>query len=133
MRVCLDSNVLVSAFATRGLAADVMRVVLAEHELLVPQVVLVEVRRVLERKIRLPAATVDAILSLLESQTVVPKPKNSGAIPVRDPDDAWVLASAIAGQADLLVTGDADLLDVANKTSMAILSPREFWELLRTK
>ena len=35
MRVLLDTNVLASAAATRGLCADVLRVVLAEHELVV--------------------------------------------------------------------------------------------------
>jgi hypothetical protein len=33
VRVCLDTNVLVAAFATRGLCADVLRTVIAEHEL----------------------------------------------------------------------------------------------------
>jgi predicted nucleic acid-binding protein len=47
MRVCLDTNVLVAAVATRGLAADVLRLTLAEHDLLVPEVVLTELRRVL--------------------------------------------------------------------------------------
>tara|TARA_Y100000590_G_C15710915_1_gene1010249 strand:+ start:1307 stop:1432 length:126 start_codon:yes stop_codon:yes gene_type:complete len=40
MKVFLDTNVLVSAFATRGLCADVMRVILTEHELLIGEVVL---------------------------------------------------------------------------------------------
>ena len=131
MRVCLDSNVLVSAFATRGLAADVLRATLAEHELLVPEVVLVEVRRVLERKIRLPAATIAAIDQLLRSQTLVPKPPSTLKTPVRDPDDAWVLASAVAGGADILVTGDADLLAAAKDASLPVVSPRSFWERLR--
>ena len=35
MKVLLDTNVLVSAFATRGLCADVLRLVLTEHEMVV--------------------------------------------------------------------------------------------------
>ena len=57
MKVFLDTNVLVSGFATRGLCADVIRLVLAEHELLTAEVVLDEVRRVLLRKIRPIACT----------------------------------------------------------------------------
>jgi hypothetical protein len=34
VKVFLDTNVLVSGFAARGLCADVMRLVLAEHELI---------------------------------------------------------------------------------------------------
>ncbi len=133
MRVCLDSNVLVSGFATRGLAADVVRVTLAEHELLVPEVVLSEVARVLKRKVGLPPETVAAVEQLLRAQIVVPKPAERSALVVRDPDDAWVLASAVAGGADVLVTGDADLLSVGNAAPLPILTPRAFWERLRAE
>jgi predicted nucleic acid-binding protein len=47
LRGFLDTNVLVSAFATRGLCADVLRHVLTEHELLTGEVVLAELRRAL--------------------------------------------------------------------------------------
>ena len=130
MRVCLDTNVLVAAFATRGLCADVTRVVLAEHELITGEVVLTELREVLVRRIKLPVAIVDDILALLRDQDVVQKPKQPSDVPVRDPDDRWILASATAGQADVLVTGDQDLLDVADKAPLPILNPRGFWDLL---
>jgi predicted nucleic acid-binding protein len=48
---------------------------------------------------------------------------------VRDPDDLWVLASAIEGDADALVTGDQDLLAVADIAPLPIVTPREFWEM----
>lgn len=131
MKVCLDSNVLVSAFATRGLASDVLRVVLAEHELLVPVVVLDEVERVLREKFQLPPATLSLAKQVLESQTLVPRPPTVLAVAIRDPDDAWVLASAAAGAADLLITGDTDLLSIASQSPIPILSPRAFWEQLR--
>jgi putative PIN family toxin of toxin-antitoxin system len=131
MKVCLDSNVLVSAFATRGLAADALRVVLAEHELLVPRVVLDEVDRVLRDKFQLPPPVLALARQVLESQTIVPRPAAILPVSVRDPDDAWVLASAVAGGADLLVTGDADLLSAAPQSPIPILTPRAFWEHLR--
>ncbi len=131
MKVCLDSNVLVSAFATRGLAADVLRVVLAEHELLVPVVVFDEVERVLRDKFQLPPAALSLAKQVLEGQTAVSRPPNLLSLVIRDPDDAWVLASAVAGAADLLITGDADLLSVAAHSPIPILTPRAFWEQLR--
>lgn len=131
MKVCLDSNVLVSAFATRGLAADVLRVVLAEHELLVPTVVLLEVERVLRGKFLVPPGAWALAQQVLESQTIIERPDAPLAIAVRDPDDLWVLASAVAGGADMLVTGDADLLAVAAEAPIPILTPRAFWDRLR--
>lgn len=133
MRVFLDTNVLVAAFATRGLCADVTRVVLAEHQLITGEVVLVELREVLGRRIKLPVATIDDIVALLRDQEVVPKPRKPSEVPVRDPDDRWILASATAGRADVLVTGDQDLLDVADKAPLPILNPRGFWNLLSKK
>ena len=130
MRVFLDTNVLVAAFATRGLCADVTRVVLAEHQLITGEVVLTELRAVLVRRIKLPHTTIEDIVALLRDQEVVPKPRKPSEIPIRDPDDRWILASATAGRADVLVTGDRDLLDVADKASLPILDPRGFWNLL---
>lgn len=131
MKVFLDTNVLVSAFATRGLCADLLRHVLAGHELLVAEVVLSELRRVLGEKLGLPAAVVNEIEDLLREQHVIPKPSAPSLLPVRDPDDRWVVASALAGGADVLVTGDQDLLALRAGAPLRILDPRGFWTLLR--
>jgi hypothetical protein len=64
---------------------------------------------------------------VLESQTIVPRPAAPPPGPVRDPDDAWVLASAVAGAADLLATGDTDLLNAAPQSPLPILTRRAFW------
>ena len=131
MKICLDTNVLVSAFATRGLAADVLRVVLAEHELLVSELILIEFRRALEKKIRAPADRIAFAEQVLRAQTMIPEVAALASPKVRDPADARVLASAVAGGAEVLVTGDADLLTVAASSPIPILSPRELWEHLR--
>ena len=55
MRVFLGINVLVGALATRGVCADVLRVVLAEHTLVTSEVVLRELIRALRTRIKLPA------------------------------------------------------------------------------
>ena len=130
MRVFLDTNVLVAAFATRGLCPDVVRVVLAEHQLITAEVVLTELRAVLIRRITLTHATVEDMLALLRDQEVVPKRPKPSDLPIRDPGDRWILASAMAGRADVLVTGDRYLLDVAGKAALPIVDPRGFWDLL---
>lgn len=130
MRVFLDTNVLVSAFTTRGLSADVLRLVLSEHTLVTGEVNLEEFRRVLRTRMDAPVAIVDEAEQLLREQEVVPKPAVPSSVDIRDPDDAWILASAVAGSADVIVTGDRDLLSLGS-TPMRILSPRDFWELNR--
>ncbi|MBI4461085.1 MAG: putative toxin-antitoxin system toxin component, PIN family [Acidobacteria bacterium] len=132
MRVFLDTNVLVAAFATRGLCADVLREVLTAHELLVGEAVLAELERALTRRLRLPASVVEEILQFLREHEVVPKSKAPAAFPIRDPADRWILASALEGHADVLITGDRDLLDIA-QAPLRILDPRAFWELARRR
>ena len=132
MRVFLDTNVLVAAFATRGLCADVLRTVLTEHELILGEVVLSELRRVLTRKLRVPPEGLRAVEAVFEGITPVPKPKKASILEIRDAADRWVLATAEAAGADVLVTGDEDLLSVAGESALRIVSPRAFWEILRT-
>lgn len=130
MRVFFDTNVLVSAFATRGLCADLFRHVLAEHEVLVGEVVLAELERVLRQKIKLPAVLVSEVESMLREHSVVPRPKAHLALGLADRSDEWVVASATAGQAEVLVTGDVGLLGLASPP-LPIISPRGLWERFR--
>lgn len=132
MRVFLDTNVLVSAFATRGLSADVVRLVLAEHELIVGQIVLDELRRVLEQKIGLSESAVEEALGILEEHRVVPTAGTDPGVEVADPSDERVLATALEAGAEVLVTGDRDLLSVKDQVQdLRILDPRGFWEEVR--
>ena len=90
-----------------------------------------EFERALTRKLKLPADQIAAAKAVLAATELITKPMKPSQVPVRDPADRWVLASAIAGHAEVLVTGDDDLLSVADKTPVLILSPRAFWERLR--
>jgi putative PIN family toxin of toxin-antitoxin system len=86
---------------------------------------------VLTKRFKATAAQVDVIAQLRRDQTVIPKPAALLSLKVRDPDDAWVLASAVVGGADLLVSGDQDLIVLANRAPLPILSPRDAWSRLR--
>lgn len=132
MRVFLDTNVLVSAFTTRGLCADLLRLALAEHELLSGEVILEELQQVLIERFHIPRPVNEGIIELLRSQAVIiPKPEYPATVGVRDPDDEWVIASALRGKADVLVTGDKDMLVLKRVGEMPIHDPRGFWEILK--
>ena len=131
MRVFLDTNVLVSAFAGRGICADLFRYVLAEHDLLVGEVVLIELERVLLGRIKVPQQTIVDIERLLRDQHLVQKPSRHLSLGLRDVDDEWIVASAVAGEAEALVTGDTDLLDEKTRMPVPVYSPREFWQHVR--
>lgn len=128
MRIFLDTNVLVSAYTARGLCAELLELILTDPQcsLLTGEVNLSELRSVLRRRpFRVPPALIAEIERELKDQIIVPKPGHPADHPVRDLSDRWVLASAIAGHADLLVTGDKDLLDITEQTSLPIITPRQ--------
>jgi len=131
MRVFLDTNVLVAAFATRGICADLFRAVLLEHDLITGEPVLQELNRVLLRKLKFPEAQTREIILFLRNQAEVAKPKKAAAWPESDADDRWIVAAAIEGKAEVLVTGDRDLLEAKGQSGIRIVSPRGFWQLLK--
>jgi len=130
VKIFLDTNVLVSAYTARGICADLLRYILAEHELLTGEVNLLELRRVLKDRFQAPVEIIETIEAELRDETIIPKPTKPSPIPIRDPD-RWVLASAVDGQAHLLVTGDEDLLAIADQASLTIVDPRGCWDRLR--
>jgi len=131
VRVFLDTNVLASAVAARGICADVLQVALSEHELVVGESVLAELHRVLQDKFRVTVDLADETDAFLRREAQVIAEGARLEITVRDADDLAVLAEAVAGGVDVLVTGDRDLLELESPMALRILSPRGFWDLLR--
>ncbi len=131
MRVYFDTNVLVSAFTARGLCADLLRFVLAEHELVTGEVNIEELERTLRDRFAATKSEIAAALAVFVEDMVTPRPAVPSPIPVRDPDDTWVLASAVDSSAGMLVTGDKDLLSIAEQSPLPVVSPREAWDRLR--
>lgn len=132
MRVFLDTNVLVSAVATRGLCADLAREVLAGHELVVSRQVLTEVGDALRRKLGVDAATAREYARLLEQDATVARPGPLPKVDLRDRDDLPILGAAVAARVDALVTGDRELVELGLVEGVAVLSPRAFWDRLRS-
>lgn len=96
------------------------------------EIVLKELNRVLTKKLKVPERKVSNVLEFLRNHHVEPVPDKPSEVKVRDEDDRWVLESAIRAKADILVTGDKDLLDISKKApQLKIISPRGFWELLQ--
>ena len=100
MRVFLDTNVLVSAAATRGLCADVLREVLASHELLTSMQVLRELKRVLTAKFGVAQDLIEDFIALIRQDTVLARPGPPPRVEIADRDDLSVLSAAILGKAE---------------------------------
>ena len=133
MKVFLDTNVLVSAMATRGLCADVLRETLTSHELVVSAPLFSELRRVLRQKLQIPGELIDDVIGILQQDAHFGTPSAISEVKIRDKDDLMILSSALNGKADLLVTGDKELLNLGRIQDMEIVSPRGFWKKVQTQ
>lgn len=133
MRVFLDTNVLASAAATRGLCADVLREVLTSHELLTSTQVQSELKRVLGTKFGVAQDLIGEFISVITQDAVLAKPSHLPTVKIQDRDDLPILSAAISAGADVFITGDKEILDIGRLEKLAILSPRQFWEKLKAQ
>jgi len=133
VRVFLDTNVLVSAFAARGLCADLFQVLLAGHTVVISEDVLSELEGVLDSKLRFPRRLLkDTLVFLRESCEVVPAAEGL-PLPGLDRTDRAVVAGAIIAKVDALVTGDQAILALNEANGIPLLPPRGLWESLRRR
>jgi len=139
MRVLLDTNIFISYLLAAKPASPIYQVVRAglrgEFVILLPGSLLTEFTRRVRQKpylsARITEPELQEFISLLSTlaETI---PPITQAIPrvTRDPKDDYLLAHALVGQANYLVTGDDDLLDLNQADTVTIVSPREFLSVL---
>jgi len=129
MRLVIDTNVLISACLKAASAPrDVIRWTAAHGVFLKSAATEREFRLTVSRP-KLARLIVDtgfvvhlsAILDASETVMVTGEPRVS-----RDPDDDKFLALAVAGRADAIVSGDADLLVLGTYQAIPILAPAAF-------
>jgi putative PIN family toxin of toxin-antitoxin system len=130
VRVFLDTNVLASGIATRGLCNEILEGVLHDHVLLTCTAVLAELERVLLEKLRLQPAVVIEFLALLREQAELADTQQATCVVIPDPDDVAIVAFALGAKAELFVTGDKALLDLGSVDGLPIVTPRELWTRL---
>jgi putative PIN family toxin of toxin-antitoxin system len=130
-RVVLDVNVIVSAFPSPdGVPATIVRFglsgafafVMSEH-------ILRGVERAWNKPyFREKYSDIEARIALrtLRQRTIIVEPSRVAIGVADDLEDDLVLGTAIAGQADYLVTGDRGLLKLEKYLGIGIVPPQEF-------
>jgi len=129
VKLVLDTNVLLAAVLAPGLCRELLRKHTHSHVIYCSPALLEEFAEKLHHKLGFDPDTVPLFVAyrdrvkLVEAQPL-PEPVS------RDPDDDLVLATALAGQAEIIITGDKDLLVLKKHHGIRILSPRQFLDLL---
>ncbi len=132
MRAVIDTGVLVSALIRRqGTTGDVLRALRdGRFTAIYSTDILVEIIDVLGRpnfrqKYHIEPDDITVIINLLRLRGEVVTPQRQ-IMACRDPKDDKFLEAALAGEADCIVSGDADLLTMTPFENIPILRPAEF-------
>ena len=132
MKIILDTNVIIAAFASRGLCYAVFELCLDRCEIVLSEEILREVLMNLNCKIKLPLPQCELIVSYLRENCFVSEIDELEATLCRDKNDVHILGLAQSSSAEYVITGDKDLLDLVNYKSAKIITPRQLWTLLKT-
>ena len=129
LRVVLDTNVLVSGLAYPGSVPG--RIVTAWRqgalEVVLSRYILDEMVRVLPRlpRVRLSSAEIRDLADSFMFLADIVEPSEARDAQLRDEADQAVLQTLLASNAHRLITGDKDLLALADRYPIVI--PAEFW------
>ena len=139
MRVLIDTNVFISHLLTpqqSGVVYAILEAALSERfVLLLPQDLLTEIETTVVNKPylsrRISQEALAALLSVLRlAGEEIPRIASPIPATTRDPKDDYLIAYAVVGEADYLVTGDKDLLAIGKIDTIPILTPKQFAEIV---
>jgi putative PIN family toxin of toxin-antitoxin system len=138
IRAVLDTNVLVSAAIKKeGKPDRILRQAVARFEWLTSEFILAEITEVLTRRHlqrgyprQLTAENRALYLAMIRSTAQIVEVGEEIPSVVNDPEDNPVLACAVCGQADYLVTGDPHLLKLGTYEGVKMITPAQFLKIL---
>lgn len=128
MRILLDTNVLIAVFISHGMCAELLEYCTYEHDLITSNFILKEFRKNLSVKFKISTRESAEATQLLTTGMNIVKPAELNSRVCRDQDDDWILATAITGQCQCIITGDKDLLILKKYKGIDIISPQDFWK-----
>lgn len=127
MRIVFDTNVLLSVAFFHGVTNEVVEEILRRQwQPLLCETILEEFRRHATGKFKAPALLAEEFLAPLLAASELISPANIDPAACRDPNDLMILGTAVAGRAEVILTGDKDLLTLHPFERISILTPRQF-------
>jgi putative PIN family toxin of toxin-antitoxin system len=130
VRVVFDTNIFISALVVPGSLAEkaILKIVEEEDSLLISKDIIDEILSVLSSKFGRDREGLSHIaVTLAELAELVTPPKRIKLS--KDEPDNRILECAIYGEADFLVTGDKEILQLREYKGVKIISLKEYLEL----
>ena len=127
MRIVFDTNVLIAALITaEGVCGNLVKRCAQVHTPITSEFILNELREKLTEKFKKKPSDIDDAVALLREKFVIIEPVTLEEPVCRDPEDDAVLGTALAGEAQCIITGDKDLLSLGQSAGIDIFKPNAF-------
>lgn len=132
MRIVADTNTVVSGLLWKGAPRQIIqacrhqRIIIVSSESLIAELAEVLARDKFATRIKDAGLTPSGLVADYTALTEQSHPEPLNKPVCRDPDDDAVLACALAGRADALVSGDEDLLTLKSFRGIPIITPAEW-------
>jgi len=130
MKIVLDTNVLIAAFISpKGISHEVFELCTRNHSLFASEFILTELEEKLKQKFSYNDKEIADVVDLISTKFKIVKIKGGNMKVCRDEDDNNIIETAVSAKANIIITGDDDLLVLKNYKDIEIISPREFYNL----
>ena len=127
MRVVFDTNIFISALVIPGSLAEkaVVRILGQRDELVISRDIIKEVLSVLSLKFGREREALSHVAVILSNLGELVRPDRRIEV-LRDEPDNRILECAVSGKADLIVTGDKEILRMKEYMGIRITSLRDY-------
>ena len=132
MKVVLDTNIWVSAIIWGGIPDQILllreqqKITIAMSQELLDELESTFNKRKLIPKLQALSLTVPTIINLIQESVIFYPIQKLNVRELRDADDNIILATAIAAESDVIITGDQDLLILFEYQGIAIRTAKDF-------
>ena len=127
MKIILDTNVIISSLITKGVCYEVVKYIKKRHSVFISNFIIKELKEKLKNKFKYDEKEIKEVLFFLSAYFI-----NMGNVRIteekcKDIDDNNILSLAIKVKADIIITGDKELLEIKVHNFVKILKPADFW------
>lgn len=128
MRIVLDTNVYIAAALQSGFSEAVLKALISSPDLslITSEQILKELEQKLKEKFRWPKEDIDLFITRIKKTAHVIGDTEKLSVIHRDPEDDKILECALAGNADIIVSLDRDLIVLKKFKGVAIIHPKTF-------
>ncbi len=126
MKIVLDTNIYIAVALQGEFAEDIIELVITNSDITVTtsEEILAELQQKLEEKFDWLKEDIDLFITKMKKISEIVNTTEKVNIIKRDPEDNKILECALAGEADLIVTSDQDLIKLKVFKGIGIIHPK---------